>query len=48
MDLAEKIDQLLQLKVKENLTLRELIKVTVDKFIAHYDNPSEKDKEIYA
>lgn len=47
LDLAEKIDQLLQLKVKDNLSLREMIKTTVDKFIAHYDDPSDEDKGIY-
>ena len=46
-DLAEQIDNLLQLNVKKGLSLREMIKVTVDKFIAHYDEPSERDKEIY-
>ena len=47
VDLAEQVDQLLQMKVKEDLSLRAMIKTTVDKFIAHYDEPSEKDKEIY-
>ncbi len=46
-DLAEKVDQLLQIEVDEDLSLREMIKTTVDKFIAHYDEPTEKDKEIY-
>ena len=46
-DLAQAIDCLLQIDVKNGLTLRELIKVTVDKFIAHYDKPTQKDKEVY-
>ena len=46
-DLADKIDELLQLNVRENLSLRAMIKTTVDKFIAHYDEPSDVDKEIY-
>lgn len=46
-DLANKIDELLQVKVSENLTLRDMIKITVDKFIAHYDNPSSTEKEVY-
>ena len=46
-DLAEQVNQLLQIKVNESLSLRDMIKTTVDKFIAHYDEPTEKDKEIY-
>ena len=46
-DLADQVDQLLEMKIKAGLSLREVIKTTVDKFIAHYDEPLEKDKEIY-
>lgn len=46
-DLAQKVDSLLQTNVTASLTLKEMIKTTVDKFIAHYDNPSENDRAIY-
>lgn len=46
-DLAQKVDSLLQTNVTSSLTLKEMIKTTVDKFIAHYDNPSDNDKAIY-
>ena len=46
-DLAQKINCLLQTNVTASLTLRDMIKTTVDKFVAHYDNPSKNDKAIY-
>lgn len=46
-DFAQKVDSLLQTNVTAGLTLKEMIKTTVDKFIAHYDNPSDNDKAIY-
>ena len=46
-DFAQKVDSLLQTNVTASLTLKEMIKTTVDKFIAHYDNPSDNDKAIY-
>ena len=46
-DLAEKIDTLLQAEVRTNLSLRDMIKESVDKYIAHYDNPSDASKDIY-
>ncbi len=46
-DLAEQVEQLLQIKVNGELSLKEMIKTTVDKFIVHYDDPSKNDKEIY-
>ncbi len=46
-DLAEKIDVLLQTEVKSHLTLRDMIRESVDKYIAHYDKPSDESDEIY-
>ncbi len=46
-DLAKRIDELLQIEVKENLTLRDMIKESVDKYIAHYDKPTAESKDIY-
>lgn len=46
-DLASRIDELLKIQVNSDLSLREMIKVTVDKFIAHYDKPTETDRKIY-
>lgn len=46
-DLAKCIDELLKIEVMEKVSLKELIKTSVDKFIAHYDKPSPKEKEVY-
>ncbi|MEN3005450.1 hypothetical protein [Dehalobacterium formicoaceticum] len=46
-DLAEKIDTLLQIEVRTNLSLRDMIKESVDKHIAHYDKPSDTSEDIY-
>lgn len=42
----QKNDQLLQIGIGGGLILRELIKVIVNKFIAHYDEPLVKDKKV--
>lgn len=47
-DLAEEIDSFLGINVRDGLPLRKLIKETVDKYIAHYDRPTEESKEIYS
>ena len=47
-DLAEEIDSFLGINVRDGLPLRKLIKETVDKYIAHYDSPTEESKEIYS
>lgn len=46
-DLAKRIDALLLIEVKEDLSLREMIKESVDKYIAHYDKPSAESHDIY-
>lgn len=46
-DLAERIDALFQTEVQHGLSFKELIKESVDKYIAHYDEPSSKNKDIY-
>jgi len=46
-DLAKRIDELLQIEVKENLSLRDMIKESVDKYIAHYDKPTTESNDIY-
>lgn len=46
-DLAEKIDTLLQIEVKANLSLKAMIRGSVDKYIAHYDKPSAESNDIY-
>ena len=46
-DLAEKIDILLQIEARTNLSLRDMIKESVDKYIAHYDKPSDTSEDIY-
>ena len=46
-DLAQEVDAFLDIIVKPGLSLRRLIKETVDKFIAHYDKPTDESKSIY-
>lgn len=46
-DLAERMDALLQIQVRADLTLKEMIKESVDKYIAHYDEPSPHSDGIY-
>lgn len=46
-DLALEIDSLLEIKVKDELTLRQMIKECVDKYIVHYDKPTPESDEIY-
>lgn len=46
-DLAEKIDTLLKIEVKSNLSLKNMIRESVDKYIAHYDKPSTETNDIY-
>ncbi len=46
-DLSERIDAIFQMKVNENLSLRDMVKESVDKYIAHYDKPSYESDEIY-
>jgi hypothetical protein len=46
-DLAKKIDKLLNTEVKHNLTLKDMIRICVDKYIAHYDKPTNESREIY-
>lgn len=46
-DLAEKINTLLCAEVRSGLSLKELVKESVDKYIAHYDEPSSENKNIY-
>jgi hypothetical protein len=45
-DLAERIDAILQVGLKSGVFLRDLIKESVDKYIAHYDRPSPKSDDI--
>lgn len=47
-DLAEEVESFLEMSVRDGLSLRKLIKETVDKYIAHYDNPTDDSKEIYS
>lgn len=46
-DLADKVDALLEIEVEENLSLKIMIRESVDKYIAHYDKPSSESNEIY-
>ena len=47
-DLAVEVDEFLDINVRDGLSLRKMIKETVDKYIAHYDNPTADSKEIYS
>ena len=42
-DLAEKVEDLLQIQVADNMDLRALIKIVVDRQIAHYDAVSKEE-----
>lgn len=42
-DLAEEVDDLLQIQVADNMFLRDLIKTVVDRQIAHYDAVSDEE-----
>lgn len=42
-DLAEEVDDLLQIQVADNMDLRALIKIVVDRQIAHYDAVSKEE-----
>jgi len=46
-DLAEELDGLLQIEIKPSLSLKKMIKESVDKYIAHYDKPTQRSNEIY-
>lgn len=46
-DLADEIDALLAINISPEVTLREMLKESVDKYIAHYDRPTQKSKAIY-
>lgn len=46
-DLADEVDSLLEINITPELTLREMIKESVDKYIAHYDKPTQKSREIF-
>lgn len=42
-DLAEEVEDLLQIRIAESMTLRDLIKTIVDRQIAHYDAVSKEE-----
>ena len=46
-DLAESIDALLQIEIREGLLLRDAIREVVDKHIAHYDKTTADSDDIF-
>lgn len=46
-DLATVFDSFFNIKVSAEFSLRKIIRETVDKYIVHYDKPTEKSNEIY-
>lgn len=46
-DLAKQLNNLLLIEIMPTLSLKSMIKESVDKYIAYYDKPTQKSDEIY-
>ena len=46
-DVAKQLNDLLLIEIMPTLSLKSMIKESVDKYIAHYDKPTQKSDEIY-